>query len=561
MQARPKIVQIFVVALIISLVLGACGGGTTGKTWFNLPSVPVNVQADGTARVFGFNAGYIGLAPAMIQQMQAVPIQELEVRIGYNGVHVYANGEDLPYLKWDQASVETLQEVLPQLPQLGANGQTIANALPWLRKIGLGVKLRLPVASGGSKLDVPNWKGETAITSAPADQPPTLGPITVGSLAFDSSGAASIEGVPVSTLEQALGTSIPLTIPPDVLSLIQSVGADSAQVKIQPNGIDLALGDKELPGIAWDSQRLDTLGKYLPGFVADPATLDMVNQALPLLKGADVTVAVSFTGEPTTATSIAPIEVTLTDDGSVQMFGIPVMPAAVPADVLSKLQAANVQQLDVSLQPTGLFLAANGQTLPTITWTDTSIDTVVQVAGVLMGNEQMLQSVLDIALGIGPNLKINVPPAAGAAAVEIPADVNFAISPTEADPQAPVVHLRLGVDAQGNVTQLGDFSAQEIGQLGVTLPALPLDSVNRLRDAGIGEVNINTDPGVLHVVFDGNDVLNLNYDQASLAETMQIAAPFATGTLLDDPGLSDLLNNEIVPMFPAADLNLTVSLN
>ncbi len=560
MQARPKIVQIFVVALIISLVLGACGGGTTGKTWFNLPSVPVNVQADGTASVLGFNVGYIGLAPAMIQQMQAVPIQELEVRIGYNGVHVYANGEDLPYLKWDQASVETLQGVLPKLPQLGANGQTIANALPWLRTIGLGVKLKLPVAAGGSKLDIPNWNGETAITTAPAGEP-TLGPITIGSLAFDPSGAASIEGVPVSVLEQALGASIPLALPPDVLALIQGLGADSAQVKIQPNGIDLALGDKALPGVAWDGQRLDALGKYLPAFVADPALLGTINQALPLLKGADVTVAVSFTGEQSAATSLAPIEVTLTDDGSVQLFGIPVLPAAVPADVMSNLQAANVQQLAVSLQPTGLYLAANGQTLPTITWTDTSLDTVVQVAGVLMGNEQMLKSILDIALGIGPNLKVNVPPAAGAAALEIPDNADFAISPTEADPQAPVVHLRLGVDAQGNVTQLGDFSAAEISQLGVTLPALPLDSVNRLRDAGIKEVNIDTDPGVLHVLFDGNNILDLNYDQAALAETMQLAAPFATGTLLADPGLSDLLNNEIVPLFPAADINLTVSLN
>jgi len=560
MQARPKIVQVFVVALIISLVLGACGGGTTGKTWFNLPSVPVNVQADGTASVLGFNVGYIGLSPAMIQQMQAVPVQQLEVRIGYNGIHVYANGEDLPYVKWDQAAVETLQDVLPKLPQLGANGQTIANALPWLRTIGLGVKLKLPVASGASKLNIPNWTGETAFRRASAGEP-TLGPITIGSLAFDPSGAASIEGVPVSVLEQALGTAIPLALPPDVLALIQGLGAESAQVKIQPNGIDLALGDAALPGIAWDSQRLDALGKYLPAFVADPGLLGTINQALPLLKGADVTVAVSFTGEQTAQTSLAPIEVTLTDDGSVQLFGIPVLPGAVPADVLGNLQAANVQQLAVSLQPTGLYLAANGQTLPTITWTDVSLDTVIQVAGVLMGNEQMLQSVLDIALGIGPNLKVNVPLAAGAAAVEISADVDFAISPTEADPQAPVVHLRLGVDAQGNVTQLGDFSAAEISELGVTLPALPLDSVNRLRDAGIGEVNIDTDPGVLHVRFDGNDILDLNYDQASLAETMQIAAPFATGTLLADPGLSQLLNDEIVPLFPAADINLTVMLN
>jgi hypothetical protein len=302
------------------------------------------------------------------------------------------------------------------------------------------------------------------------------------------------------------------------------------------------------------------LGKYLPAFLADPALLGTINQALPLLKGADVTVAVSFTGEQTAETKLAPIELSLTEDGSVSLLGIPLAPNAVPAAVLGNLQKANVQQLAVSLQPTGLYLAANGATLPTITWTDASLDTVVQVAGVLMGNEAMLQSVLDIALGIGPNLKINVPAAAGAAAVEIPAEVNFALSPTEADPQAPVIHANLSVDAQGNLTQVGDFSAEDFSALGVTLPALPLDALNRLREAGIGEVNLDTDPGKLNVRFDGNDILALNYDAAALATTMAIAAPFATGTLLEDPGLNQLLNEQILPLVPVADVNVTVAL-
>ena len=66
MQAKPKIVKILVVALIVSLVLGACGGGTSGSTWFNLPSVRVNVQENGAAKVWGFNVGAVVLQPAQI---------------------------------------------------------------------------------------------------------------------------------------------------------------------------------------------------------------------------------------------------------------------------------------------------------------------------------------------------------------------------------------------------------------------------------------------------------------------------------------------------------------
>ena len=179
MQARPKIVKILVVALIVSLVLAACGGGTTGKTWFNLPSAKVQVQPDGAMSVFGFTVGYFP-QPALIQQLQAANIQRLEVRIGYNGIHVYANGEDLPYVAWEEASIQTLQAILPSLNL--PSGDLIVSALPWLRTIGLGVILDLPLAAGATPLTIPRWSGETAIAPPAAGGETTLGPITLGSL-------------------------------------------------------------------------------------------------------------------------------------------------------------------------------------------------------------------------------------------------------------------------------------------------------------------------------------------------------------------------------------------
>jgi hypothetical protein len=555
MQARPKIVRILAVALIVSLVLAACGGGTTGKTWFNLPSVKVNLQPDGTARVFGLNIGYIGLAPAMIQQMQSANIQRLEVRIGYHGILPYVNGQPLPYVAWDQAKVQTIQGILPQMPGV-PNAQLIADVLPWLRTIGLGATINLPVASGQPTLNIPRWQGETTVTPARNVQT-TIGPITIGSLTFDPAGNAFIEGVPVAVLEQALGMSLPLTIRPDVLAILQGIGAQSVLVKVQPNGIDLNLGNRALPGIVWDAARLTTLTGILPAFVADKATLDLADQVVPLLTGADITLAVSFTGEQTVATELAPIEVNLTEDGTLQMFGIPLAPGAVDPALIASLQGSNVQQLAVSLQPGGLFLAANGETLPSITWTDASLPTVTQVAGILLGQEALLNTVVDLALGIGPNLKINIPPAAGAEALDIPDVVTFEIQPTAADPQGATIRLRLGVDAQGNITQLGGFSADELSQVPIDLPSIDVDAVNRLRDAGIGLVQLDNDPGIFHVRFDGNEVIALVYDQASLLAVLDIATPFAAETLLTDPGLAQILREQLLPYFPTADLDLT----
>ncbi|MDI9548051.1 MAG: hypothetical protein QM346_10685, partial [Chloroflexota bacterium] len=294
MQARAKIVIILVVALIVSLVLVGRGGGTSGSTWFNLPSVKVTVQPDGTAKVFGFNIGMV-LQPALIQQLQAANIQKLEARIGYNGIHVYANGEDMPYIEWDQQKTETLQQVIRSMPGV-PNGDLIANLLPWTRKIGLGAALHLPVPSGTAKLNIPRWKGETAVRRTTAAET-TIGPITIGSLVFDENGQAIIEGIPASTLEQLTGGPVLPTLDANTLGILNSLGVDSVRIATHPNGINLFLNDRPLPGIAYDSASLGRLQAQLGAFIPDPAMLEMVNQVVPLLPGADISAAISFTGE------------------------------------------------------------------------------------------------------------------------------------------------------------------------------------------------------------------------------------------------------------------------
>ncbi|MCC6454438.1 MAG: hypothetical protein IT328_05805 [Caldilineaceae bacterium] len=556
MQARPKIVKILVVALLVSLILAACGGGSTGKTWFNLPSAKVHIQPDGAMRVWGLNVGYFP-QPALIQQLQAANVQQLEIRIGYNGIHVLANGQDLPYIKWDEASVQTLQGILPQLPNV-PNANMIASALPWLRTIGLGVVLDMPLAQGQSELDIPRWSGESTIT-ATTPTSPTLGPITIGSLAFDPQGQAIIEGVPASTLEQALGVALP-SLDANTLGILQGLGAQVVQVKVQPNGIDLSLNDRPLPGIAWDEPRLNTLLTNVPAFVADPALVETLNQVVPLLNGADVTLAVSFTGEQAADTVLAPIELNISETGDLSLLGIPVAPGAVPADALASLQKANVQQLALSVQPTGLYIAANGQTLPTVTWTEESLPILAQVIGPMAGGADLINTVLPVALGLGPNVKINVPPAAGAAAVEVPDQVEFAIQPVEAAAQAPVLNVNLAVDGAGNLLALGGFTAEEFSQLGISLPTLPVESLAALRTAGVQQLDLDTEPGILNVLLDGSNALSLNYDEASIMTTLDIATPFLGDSPITVPEVNQLLREQIIPQVLVSNANVTVDL-
>jgi hypothetical protein len=506
-------------------------------------------------KLWGLNVGAFP-QPALISQMQAANIQQLEVRTGYNGIHVLTNGQDLPYVKWDEPSVQTLQNILPKLPQV-PNASTNASALPWLRTIGAGVLLDLPVAQGQTKLDIPRWNGEATVVPSTAVSP-TLGPITIGSLAFDQNGQAVVEGIPAATLQKSLGMTLP-TLDAGTMALLQSLGADKLLVQVHPNGVDPQLGDRPLPGVAWDKPRLDTLLADLPAFVSDTSLVNTLNQVVPMLNGAEVTLAVGLNGQPAAKTSISPISLDVSDKGDLSLSGIPLAPGAVPADALANLQKANVRQLAVSVQPTGITVAANGQTLPTVTWTTDTLPILEKVIGPMSGNPDLVSTMLPVALGLGPNVKVNLPAASGATTVTVPATV-AAIQAVTSTADSPVITLTVSVDSNGNITKIGGFTADELKGLGVNLPAIPPDSLAALRTAGVKALTVDTTPGVLHLLLDGVDAVDIAYDQPSMLTTLDIATPFLGDSPVADPALNKLLRTTIIPLILTSKVNVAINM-
>ena len=116
MQAIRKFLPILLVVVVVLVVVAACngGGGGRGQTWFNLPSTPITIDANGNASIYGIGLGQV-MTPDQVQLVQSLG-QRVEVRIGHNGVHVYINGEDHPYLAWDDESAANLERLLAQIP-------------------------------------------------------------------------------------------------------------------------------------------------------------------------------------------------------------------------------------------------------------------------------------------------------------------------------------------------------------------------------------------------------------------------------------------------------------
>ena len=87
----PALLRKIVFILVFILILGACnGGGDGGSTLFNLPSVPIKIDANGNGTALGFPLP-IGpiLQQPMLDQFAVAGVDVLEVRIGYHGIFLY----------------------------------------------------------------------------------------------------------------------------------------------------------------------------------------------------------------------------------------------------------------------------------------------------------------------------------------------------------------------------------------------------------------------------------------------------------------------------------------
>ncbi|MBX3050140.1 MAG: hypothetical protein KF753_01630 [Caldilineaceae bacterium] len=547
-----------VAVLIASLILGACSGGSdSGSTMFNLPSVPVAVDQNGNGTALGFSIGYLGLQPALIGQLQQANVQILEIRVGYNGIFIYANGQPLPYIKWNDESVAQLQTVLNNT----AGAEQAATALPWLRRIGVGVRIQLPLAAGASPLDVPRWTGEELATKeSPAET--TIGPIQFGGLAYDASGNPSIEGVPLSEIEQALGASLGLNLPPMVLQILSALGAQQLTVATQPNGIDLSIDGKSLPGIAYDTARLNNV-LPIAGPLAGPAMADTLAIVVPQLPGADIDLIVSFTGQPVADTQLTSIPIKVNADGTLSAWGIPLGTSPIlQPDVLGKLQAADIQKVDLNIVGDSLYLATNQQPLPVISWTDASLDTFGDVAtdlfgvspGLLGGGLAIVRSIVQkTAIG----MSLDMPVATGATAMSFDAAYDVAAPAFEAAASTgPKPSLQMGlVFKDGNLVSLGGISMETLAPLGVAGVSLPANVADLLDSIGAGKINLTTSDNLIELLADGSRLVGIEYDSASLDRALGLAGQFVS-----DPSQLESVAAAL-PIVLASDVNLEVSLN
>ena len=551
----PALLRKIVAVLVFSLIVGACaGGGDGGSTWFNLPSIPVRVDANGIGTALGFPIGDGPiLQQPMLDQFAVAGVDVLEARIGYHGVFLYADGKPLPYLKWSDESTDLVGRILPYVS--GPAGQAVP-ALTWLRRVGLGAIIILPTAGQ----DVPRWQGEELVRTARPSET-TIGPLQFASLAFDGSGKASFEGIPMSQIEQALGASLGLELPPMALQIVEGLGIEKFTLATQPNGIDLSLDDTALPGLAYDTRRLNNLLPIISAFV-DPSMGGMIADVVPKLPGADLDIIVSFTGEPAADTQLPTIPVNVGEDGSLSAWGIPLGTGSLlPTTVLDILRGTNALMLDLSIMADGLYLALNQEPLPAIQWTDSSLDTIGQIAVDLLGvSPGMVDGGLSVLRALltktNVSLSLGLP---GQDGMDFAADYDVTAPNFAAAPDGRQLgQIGASVGRDGAVLSVLGISLAELG--GLLQPVhLPPVVMNILSGTGSDVLQLTTSASSTELMGDSGTLLALRYDEAALNRLVVVVSSLSD-TVPFIQTLADIHILANLPQILGSGLNVQLAL-
>jgi hypothetical protein len=264
-------------------------------------------------------------------------------------------------------------------------------------------------------------------------------------------------------------------------------------------------------------------------------------------------------------TTLPALPLEVREDGTLVAYGMPLGSEPLfPADVLAQLQAANVQHLSVDLDGQSLVLAVNGEVLPIIGWSDLNMIVNNVVQPMVNLSPELMSGGVGILLNIlnrGPlDLDIARPATGGAEPVAVPEQVDTTMRTPDLEQfSPPIIHLN-ATFSNGELQSLSNLSAEQLSQAGISLPDLPPNLLQLFNDLDASTVQLKTMPNQLAVNVDGETLLSLTYDEPSLQRLLNLLNPFLGDTPLQNPAVAQLLQEQILPLAPGADIDVTLNL-
>ena len=131
---------------------------------------------------------------------------------------------------------------------------------------------------------------------------------------------------------------------------------------------------------------------------------------------------------------------------------------------------------------------------------------------------------------------------------------------TVGDFAPPTIHLD-ATYADGKLADLSGISAEQLGDLASSLPELPANVQTMLQSIGAQQVEIKNGDNKLSILFNGDEFISLDYDEPTIKRLLDLAGPFlGADSPLNDPALSGIINDQILPLAPGSDIDITLNL-
>jgi hypothetical protein len=303
--------KLWMIILIGALLLASCGPATVPTTspetpsgqifMIALPRIVVDFGPDGSPSAIAgidlsklpFQLDALKLSPALVDQFTGTNVQSIELAFVGHGVVVYVNSKPMPFISWDDAS---LDHALTLAGALGVqNANIYKQIVPMLTRFGADLVLRFPLQPGATEIPLtePGTAANLAIT--PTDLPPSV--IVEFEIVYDETGNPGILGITAADLA-TLGLPLPVGLPTSTILSLQAANIQSLELKSSPPGLFVYENNEALPNLSWDTQLLTNLAELIVQLFPNSPYNDVIMLTVPGLDRLALDILIHFPVAP-----------------------------------------------------------------------------------------------------------------------------------------------------------------------------------------------------------------------------------------------------------------------
>lgn len=266
-----------------------------------------------------------------LEWLKRADIQHVSVASRPEGLFLLVNGKPLPYLAWDDNSIDALVQTLEQFQKEPGQGaylvtpqvyQILATALPLVKSLGLRLDIFFPKADSVEEIPVASDDAfDLALTEAELDATPLQTvdtEIAYKALPDNQGWVPSFLGfstVDLQTIGDSFNRKVPrMRLREDVRKRLEAKGIASAGMEARADGMFLTINGKLLPHIGWNEASLtnlsDLLGQLYPegtNLPADARWVPVARSTAPMFNDFALAVLLRFpVNGSTTDTTTSP---------------------------------------------------------------------------------------------------------------------------------------------------------------------------------------------------------------------------------------------------------------